>query len=138
MAIANRDKYLKVKQLVANGVVSPSVVMQEITEVKNWRTAKKYVDKAIQELGDDQHDKKARFKSSVTCVERLKSRVFQKALTVKNTNQQIGYIKQYVKLEELYRKQLGFKDGYNNERDQASIVILRKEAEDKLREQGLI
>jgi len=97
---SNRIKnYQHVKELVLQGVTSPSVIVDNIPLIKNWRTAKKYVDEAIDELSkSDTATKEMEYFAMKEGLKTLKGTLLSKIKKTRNANQYIGAVKQLLKV----------------------------------------
>jgi len=99
--MGNRIKtYQKVKELVLKGITSPSTILNSVIEVRNWRTAKKYIKYASEELSEDQDGAKVEYVSIISGLKYLKSNLLLKIYRCKNENCQIGAMKQILKIND--------------------------------------
>jgi hypothetical protein len=93
--------YCCVKKLVLKGIISPSVVMREIVVIKNWRTAKKYVDRAVEELSaESEINNKNELTSIVEGLKTLKSDLLLNLEKKQHFNQSLGAVHQILKINE--------------------------------------
>jgi len=107
------SNYTKVRELVAKGITSPSIVVTKVPDIKNWRTARKYIKQAAEELLDtyDEISKPREYVAMTESLKRLKSTLISKLEEEKNPNQYLGILKYVIKLDEQLIKLCGF-SGY--------------------------
>lgn len=112
------NNYTKVRDLVSQGITSPSIILSKIPEIKNWRTARKYIKEATEELLDtfDVISREAEYLAMVESLRGLKSDLITKMGGEKSLNQYLGILKyvmktneQLVKLTNLHKVSIGSK-----------------------------
>lgn len=93
------EVYRQVQEYVACGVTSPSVMLQEMPQIKQWRTAKKYIEQAIKEISSQdavyQHEREIMLS---TLIEH-RSALVMRLKGTKHLNQYIGGIKQLLAIQ---------------------------------------
>ena len=104
------SNYTKVRELVSKGMTSPSIVISKVPDIKNWRTARKYIKQATEELlaTYDEISKPREYIAMTESLKRLKSTLISKLEEEKNLNQYFGILKYIMKLDEQLIKLCGF------------------------------
>jgi len=93
--------YIKVKTLVEKGIMSPTFIMKQIPMIREWRTAKKYVDQATEELMErNDIDPKKTYSAMILNLFYLRNSLLVDMENKSNLNQKLGLIKQLLKVNE--------------------------------------
>jgi hypothetical protein len=100
------SNYTKVRGLVSKGITSPSVVISKVPDIKNWRTARKYIKQAAEELLGtyDVISRENEYLSMVESLRKIKGDLITKMEEEKNPNQYFGILKYLIKIDEQFIK----------------------------------
>ncbi|MFN7160319.1 MAG: hypothetical protein ACK4NC_01770 [Candidatus Gracilibacteria bacterium] len=90
--------YQRVRYLVSLGISSPTIILEEIPEIKQWRTAKKYIDQAIEEITLHETDTAIERSHMIESLKELRSNLALKISKTAHLNQYIGGIKQLLSI----------------------------------------
>jgi hypothetical protein len=105
--------YQKVKELVLKGIASPSAILSQVPNVKNWRTAKKYIKNAINELSDSSKfiTQEEEYLIMIESLKSLKANLLIRMENKSNINQYLGTLKYLIKINEQLSKLMRLEDG---------------------------
>lgn len=93
------DVYRQVQKYVACGVTSPSVLLQEIPQIRQWRTAKKYIEQAIKEIASENPKYQYERDVMLSTLTEHRSILVIKLKGTKHMNQYIGGVKQLLAIQ---------------------------------------